>query len=827
MATDVAKDTPPAVLITGAAGNIGRSLAKRLGRDYRVIGLDRSDADTGYPIIESDLTDDDSMADALAKLHDMTGGKLASVIHLAAFFDFSGEEKPQYEAVNVEGTRRLIRGLQDFDVEQFVYSSTMLVHKAGEPGETIDESQPLEPGWAYPRSKARTEQVIRDNHGRIPFVLLRLAGIYDEQTSVPTFSHQIARIYERDLQSHLYSGSTDAGQAMLHRQDMVEAFARTVDRRGELPLDAEIMVGEPETLSYDDVQDRLGMLIHGSSQWRTIRVPAHVAAAGAWAQDKAEPVIPDAIDQGERPFIRPFMVTMASDNYALDISRARDWLGWEPRHRLADELAAMVDALTSDPLGWYEANKITPPTWMREAQETHDLDPEALRSEYQRAYRAEHRQFRWAHFVNIGLGFWLLTQPVMLDVQEPWLFWSEMLLGAGLMVFAALSLSWQTPWARWICAGIGALVMAVPFVFWTGNGAAFLSDTLVGMLAFGLAVGSRPEPGPSPLAAATGPSIPPGWQYNPSTWSQRIPIIVLAVIGLIVSRYLAAYQLGQISGVWEPFFAGDPGNAKNGTEEIVTSSVSEAWPVPDAAVGGYTYALEILTGIVGSQRRWRTMPWLVILFGLMIAPLGIVSISFIIIQPIVIGTWATLTLIGAAAMLIQIPYSLDELLASCQFIRRRVRAGKSALRVFLFGDTDEGGRHEEGDEFDRPPGEVFRDMVAGGVNLPWNLWLAVPVAISLLFTRLTLGAEGTMADLDHLVGSLALTVLSVSAAEMARPARFLLIPLGLMLFVTPFANDTSTAQMIASVLCGLLLIGLSFRRGPVRCTYGKWDKLIV
>ena len=49
------------------------------------------------------------------------------------------------------------------------------------------------------------------------------------------------------------------------------------------------------------------------------------------------------------------------------------------------------------------------------------------------------------------------------------------------------------------------------------------------------------------------------------------------------------------------------------------------------------------------------MPWLVLLFGLMIVPLGVVSITFIVIQPILIGTWCTLCLIAAAAMLIQIP----------------------------------------------------------------------------------------------------------------------------------------------------------------------------
>src|SRR5690606_20781511 len=200
----------------------------------------------------------------------------------------------------------------------------------------------------------------------------------------------------------------------------------------------------------------------------------------------------------------------------------------------------------------------------------------------------------------------------------------------------------------------------------------YLSDTLVGGLIFGLAVATKPEPGPSALARMTGPYIPPGWDYNPSAWTQRVPIVALALVGLYVSRYLAGYQMGHIDHVWEPFFAGDPADPKNGTEEIITSSVSEAWPVPDAALGGYTYMLEILTGIVGSRARWRTMPWLVLLFGLMVVPLGIVSISFVIIQPIVIGTWSTLALVGAAAMLLQIPYSLDELFAVLQFMRRRV-----------------------------------------------------------------------------------------------------------------------------------------------------------
>jgi hypothetical protein len=285
--------------------------------------------------------------------------------------------------------------------------------------------------------------------------------------------------------------------------------------------------------------------------------------------------------------------------------------------------------------------------------------------------------------------------------------------------------------------------------------------------------------------------------------------------------------MGHVEGVWEPFFEGSASDPQNGTEEIITSAVSQAWPVPDAALGAYTYALEILTGIVGSRARWRTMPWLVLLFGLMIVPLGVVSIGFIIIQPIVIGTWSTLALVGAAAMLVQIPYSIDELAATLSFMGRRRKAGQSMLRVLLFGDTDEGeALTEPRHEFERGPGAILKAMWTGAVNLPWTLWLAGAIGLSFLFTRLTLGAEGAMADADHLLGALVLTVLAIAAAEVARAARYLLVPLGVALALAPFVYGGDIAHIAASLVGGIAIAALALPRGRITERYGALDRFI-
>lgn len=498
----------PVVLITGAAGNLGRTLAGALAADYRIAGLDIAAADADYPIFAADFSNPAAVELALSRVREQVGARIASVVHLVAYFDQTGEDNPLYQTVNVEGTRNLLRALQPFEVEQFVYASTMLVHAPNRPGEHMDEDQPFDPAYIYPKSKLAAEEAIRADHGHIRYVILRLAGVYDEKSVIPTLAQQIARIHGREFQGYLYAGSPLTGQSLLHN-------------------------------------------------------------------------------------------------------------------------------------------------------------------------------------------------------------------------------------------------------------------------------------------------------------------------------------------VWEPFFHGSPADPQNGTEEIITSHVAEAWPISDGGLGGITYILEILTGVIGLQARWRTMPWLVILFGLMIVPLSITSVSFVIIQPIMIGTWGTLTLIGAAAMLLQIPYAIDELLASLQFLRRRVRAGKNWLRVFFVGDTDErataaataatesGEGEPARDEFDRSPVAVVRDILGGGVSLPWNFALSGLIALSLLFTRLTFDSTGAMANADHVIGFLVLTTLSIAAAEPTRSVRYLNVLFGVALLATPFALGAETAATINSIACGIALILLSRRRGPIRRTYGNWTRRVV
>ncbi len=122
------------IVITGATGKIGTVVSAALKNDYPVVALNRDCSDSEFECLTMDITSDKKTERALSELRERHGNRIAAVIHLAGYFDFSGEPNPLYDQVNVEGIRRLLRALQAFEVERFIYSSSMLVHEPTGPG---------------------------------------------------------------------------------------------------------------------------------------------------------------------------------------------------------------------------------------------------------------------------------------------------------------------------------------------------------------------------------------------------------------------------------------------------------------------------------------------------------------------------------------------------------------------------------------------------------------------------------------------------------------------------------------------------------------------
>lgn len=213
-------------IVTASSGLIGQAAVKRLAKTYTVVGFARF-LPPHPPEAECvciDLTSGSRITAAFDRVRTAYGDSIASIVPLAAYFDFAGKPNPKYEEVTVRGTDRLLRHAKKLRLDQLIFASTMVVHAPGEKGEPINEDSPVAARLPYRESKLAAEGLIHDEKATIPSVIVRPAGVYDDQFHNAFLAHQIARIYGRSPTSRVYPGDLDAGQPYLHLDDLTEAL---------------------------------------------------------------------------------------------------------------------------------------------------------------------------------------------------------------------------------------------------------------------------------------------------------------------------------------------------------------------------------------------------------------------------------------------------------------------------------------------------------------------------------------------------------------------------------------------------------------------------
>lgn len=425
----------------------------------------------------------------------------------------------------------------------------------------------------------------------------------------------------------------------------------------------------------------------------------------------------------------------------------------------------------------------------------------------------------WPHFANMTLGLWLITSAFALGYRSTALQVSDVASGMLVILLAWLSLSrspfWKL-WAPWANALVGLWLLFAPLAFWAPTAAAYANDTLAGALVVVFAVLAPGMPMAPGMKMEPGPDAPPGWSYNPSSWPQRAAIIALALLGFFLSRQMTAFQLGHVASLTDPFFG-------LGTERVLTSDVSRAFPIPDAGLGAVAYMVEFLMGFMGDKARWRTMPWMVTFFGILVVPLGVVSIVLIILQPLAVGAWCTPCLLAAVAMLIMIALTLDEVVAMGQFLVQAWREGQPFWPTFWLGGT----LRATPDTGPVRPDVVIAKAMVWGVAMPWNLLLSVGLGVWLMFTPSVLGSTDSAAHSDHLFGALIVTVAVIALADVGRATRFVNIVFGAWVIASPWIlGGATSASSWSNLAAGALVILLCLPRGPVGERYGTWQRLI-
>jgi nucleoside-diphosphate-sugar epimerase len=317
------------VVVTGATGNVGTSVLEALSRDDAVgsvVGLARREPSWSCPKVEwscVDLGEDDP---ALGR--SLAGADV--VIHLAWLFQPARDPLVTWRT-NVLGSIRVFEAVAAHGVPALVHASSVGAYSPGDKESFVDESWPTH-GWpnaAYTREKAYLERYLDafvPRHPEIRVVRMR-----------PAFLFKRAAATE---QRRLFAGPLVAGGLVrpklipivpdlpglrlqaLHTDDAAEAYrlAARGDADGAFNLAADPVV-DAATLA-----DLLGARTVPLRPW-AVRGPLKAA----WLLH-AVPATPDLFDAVLR---LPLM----------DTSKAREELGWTPRHSATDAVAEFLTGL--------------------------------------------------------------------------------------------------------------------------------------------------------------------------------------------------------------------------------------------------------------------------------------------------------------------------------------------------------------------------------------------------------------------------------------------------------------------------------------------------
>lgn len=316
------------VFITGATGLLGSHLAEGLRRGgHDVVALVRSASETdflsgiGCTLVRGDVRDE---ADRLAPL--MAG--CTHVVHSAALV-YAGGEWPRVRAVNVDGTRNVLRAAAEAGVRHAIHVSSVAVY--GTANGPVDEAVPIDSGIPtddlYARSKREAEEVARgiEEKRGLPVTIVRPSAVYGERDRLMTPAvADIARLPLVPL-----FGSGDNTLPVVYAGNVAEAMILVLEaERGRETFD----VGLDQPLTQREL---FASLARGLGRRpRFLRIPAGLVSGAATTLARLGVTTPGA---KHLPLERVARLALGENPYPS--RRIRTELGWSPSHRHEDALA--------------------------------------------------------------------------------------------------------------------------------------------------------------------------------------------------------------------------------------------------------------------------------------------------------------------------------------------------------------------------------------------------------------------------------------------------------------------------------------------------------
>jgi len=347
----------PGLIITGATGFLGGQLVRQLRKEYRIFALGRrTPREAGVPEgpgiewFRVDITDRPRLEQVFARIRELGGARL--LLHLAAFYDFTGDEHPEYERTNVHGTANLLELAVPLRLRRFIFASSVAACPFPETGETISETTPPSAPVAYARSKWFGEELMRRHHDSVPSCIVRPAAVVSDWCEYEPLDALLRTWSSRSPISRILAGRGLSAIPYLHVLDLLSFFLRVVEKCDDLGP-AEVLLASPDGATTHAELFEAATRCHFGAPRKPWFISPRLAAVGIRLRELGGRMI------GRMPFERSWMVDYIDRQLAIDAARTRRRIDWAPNpelHVLA-HIPKMVENLNRDRREWLLLNR--------------------------------------------------------------------------------------------------------------------------------------------------------------------------------------------------------------------------------------------------------------------------------------------------------------------------------------------------------------------------------------------------------------------------------------------------------------------------------------
>lgn len=346
----------PRMLVTGSSGFIGRNLIDALKDEFEIFGIARrSQARSGAPVHPNifwqqvDIGDREHLAAAFRTIQGRGGVDI--VVHLAAHYDFSGDEDPEYWRTNVHGLRNVLDLSREIGIGWFVFSSSVAACAFPPAGGVLDERSPADGEHVYARTKAVGEAMVREYRDAFPSAIVRFAALFSDWCEYPPLFVFLNTWLSSAWNRGVLGGKGLSAIPYLHVREVAPFFRKMLERRAHVPP-GDVLVASPDGSTSHRELFHAATLYHFGRRKNPWFVPRLLCRPGMVARDLFGRL------RGDRPFERPWMARYVDLAMNVSSGATRATLSWAPRERLGilRRLPFLLENRKTDPLEWSRRN---------------------------------------------------------------------------------------------------------------------------------------------------------------------------------------------------------------------------------------------------------------------------------------------------------------------------------------------------------------------------------------------------------------------------------------------------------------------------------------